>query len=59
MVKAFLSREDIPYMEKNVTEDPTALKVLIDMGHRTTPVTLIGGYKIVGYKPTELKAAIA
>lgn len=36
-------------MEKNVQEDQEALKELIALGHRATPVTLIDGEAVVGF----------
>jgi len=59
MVKVYLSRKDIPFAEYNVSTDPAGLKRLVEMGFRTTPVTVIGDAKIVGYSPAKLDAALA
>ncbi len=58
MVKVYLSRQDIPFTERNVSLDREALKALVTMGYRTTPVTVIGEQKIVGYSPSKLESAL-
>ena len=58
MVKVYLSRKDIPFTELNVSLDRDALKSLMTMGYRTTPVTVIGDDKVVGYSPSKLEAAL-
>ncbi|HAL47765.1 MAG: glutaredoxin family protein [SAR202 cluster bacterium] len=58
MVKVYLSRKDIPFTELNVSLDRDALKNLVTMGYRTTPVTIIGDEKVVGYSPSKLEAAL-
>ena len=59
MVKVYLSQKGIPFTEKNVSTDADARTVLLDMGHRSTPVTTIGAQKVVGYSPPKLEAALA
>jgi hypothetical protein len=34
------------------------LKALVGMGYRTTPVTVIGDERVVGYSPAKLDAAL-
>ena len=58
MVKVYLSRQDIPFTERNVSLDREALKTLVTMGYRTTPVTVIGEQKIVGFSPSKLQSAL-
>ena len=58
MVKVYLSRQDIPFTERNVSLDREALKTLVTMGYRTTPVTVIGEQKIVGYSPSKMQSAL-
>ena len=36
-------------MDKNVREDPAALKELLALGYQSTPVTLIDGDAVVGF----------
>jgi len=54
MVKVYLSRKGLSYQEKNVSLDPVARQEVMDLGHRTTPVTTIGSQKVVGYSPPKL-----
>ena len=58
MVKVYLSRKGIPFTERNVSTDREALRTLLDMGYRTTPVTVIGDEKVVGFSPASLDEAL-
>ena len=58
MVKVYLSRKGIEFTEHNVSKDREALKRLVGMGFRTTPVTVIGQQKVVGYTPAKLEEAL-
>ena len=58
MVKVYLSRKNIPFTEYNVSTDREALDSLLEMGYRTTPITVIGEEKVVGYSPSGLDAAL-
>ena len=58
MVKVYLSRKGITFSEYNVSTDRDALGRLIGMGFRTTPVTVIGEEKIVGYSPAKIDEAL-
>jgi glutaredoxin len=58
MVKVYLSRKDVPFTERNISLDRDALKSLVGMGFRTTPVTVIGEEKVVGYSASKLDAAL-
>lgn len=42
-------------MDKNVREDPAALKELLALGYQSTPVTLIDGAAIVGFDPEKIE----
>ncbi len=59
MVKVYLSRKGIPFTEHNVSLEPEAKKTLLEMGYRTTPLTVIGDQIIVGYKPPQMETALA
>ena len=59
MVKVYLSRKGVPFTEHNVSLEPEAKKTLMEMGYRTTPLTVIGDQIIVGYKPPQMEAALA
>ncbi len=59
MVKVYLSRKGVPFTEHNVSTDVQGLKLLLGMGFRVTPVTVIGDERIVGYSPPQLDEALA
>ena len=58
MVKVYLSRKGVPFTEHNISRSVDSLKSLVGMGYRTTPVTVIGDEKVVGYSPAKLDAAL-
>ena len=58
MVKVYLSRKGFEYTEHNVSTDRDSLKDLVSMGYRSTPVTVIGEEKVVGYNPGKLDEAL-
>ena len=58
MVKVYLSRKGLEFVEKNVSEDDIARDELLAMGLRSTPVTVIGDQNVVGYSPPKLEAAL-
>ena len=58
MVKVYLSRKGLEFVEKNISEDDAARDELLAMGLRSTPVTVIGDQNIVGYSPPKLEAAL-
>jgi glutaredoxin len=58
-VKAWLSQRQIPFVEKNVREDPVALDELKQMGFNSVPVTVIDGQRIVGFDQDRLAKALA
>jgi glutaredoxin len=56
-VKEFLSRNNVPFVERNIAADPAALNELEKLGYMTTPVTLVDGEAVVGFdvrKPSQL-----
>ena len=59
MVKVYLSRKGVEFADYNISTDREALKNLVGMGYRTTPVTVIGDSKVVGYSPAKLDEALA
>ena len=59
MVKVYLSRKNTPFTERNVSLESDAREILLELGYRTTPLTLIGDEKVVGYNPSKLEAALA
>ncbi|OGO10946.1 MAG: hypothetical protein A2Z66_07765 [Chloroflexi bacterium RBG_13_66_10] len=47
--KAWLSQKGIPFTERDVTQDLTAIDELAGMEIYSTPVTLIDGEVVVGF----------
>ena len=58
MVKVYLSRKGVEFDDFNVSTDRNALKNMISMGYRTTPITVIGDNNVVGYSPAKLDEAL-
>jgi glutaredoxin len=58
-VKAWLSREGVPFTAYNVDEDDRAYDDLIARGFRTVPVTVFGDRTIKGFDEPALTAALA
>ncbi len=58
MVKVYLSRKGIEFTDYNISTDREAMGRLIAMGFRTTPVTVIGEERVVGYSPANLDKAL-
>jgi glutaredoxin len=56
-VKAWLSREGVPFTAYNVDEDDRAYDDLMARGYRTVPVTVFGERTIIGFDPAALAAA--
>lgn len=59
MVKAYLSRNSVPFEEVNLSGNPDGIKRLLALGRRVTPVTTIGDSVIVGFKPDDLRQALS
>ena len=59
MVKGYLSQKGVDYTVRNISEDLEARQAVIDMGHRSTPVTLIGEHKVLGFDRAQLEEALA
>jgi glutaredoxin len=54
-VKEFLSRRDVPFTAREITHDDQALVELDELGHTTTPVTVIDGGVVVGFDRDRLE----
>lgn len=57
-MKEFLSREQVPFVARNVDEDGAAYDELLALGYRTVPLTVVGASRIVGFDPGALVAAL-
>ena len=49
MAKDFLSQRNVPFVERDVMSDESAVDELIKIGVLTTPVTVIDGEVVVGF----------
>ncbi len=56
--KEYLSQKNIPFEDKDITKDATALEELKKLGYMTTPVLLIGTSVIVGFDAAKIDAAL-
>jgi len=57
-VKEFLSRQDIPFTERDVSQDEQALAELEALGVMTTPVTVINGEIVIGFDRPKLEKVL-
>ena len=57
-MKAWLSRQRVPFTAYNVDEDDRAYDELIARGFRTVPVTVIGDRIVKGFDEAALREAI-
>jgi glutaredoxin 3 len=55
----YLSQKGIPFTEKNVARDPSAVQELMSMGLRSLPVIVIGDKRLSGFNPKAIDAALA
>ena len=58
-VKECLSRDHVPFEDRDVTSDPSAISELQKLGFMTTPVTVIGEKVIVGFDQQKLSEALS
>ncbi|PKB71284.1 MAG: NrdH-redoxin [SAR202 cluster bacterium Io17-Chloro-G6] len=49
MAKEFLSQRNVPFVERDVMNDQSAMDELVKLGVLTTPVTVIDGEVVVGF----------
>ncbi|MCH8296982.1 MAG: glutaredoxin family protein [Chloroflexi bacterium] len=49
MAKEFLSERNVPFVERDVMNDKSAMDELIKIGVLTTPVTVFDGEVVVGF----------
>lgn len=53
-VKEFLTRSNIPFVAKDITEDPEAIDELVALGSRSTPTIKFGDKVMIGFRKDEL-----
>jgi len=56
--KEYLSQKEIPFQDRDITRDPSALNELKRLGYMTTPVLQIDGSVIVGFDQDKIDAAL-
>ena len=55
-MKEFLSHQKIPFIDRNVGEDPKAMEELVEkIGRRATPVIVVDDQVIVGFDRGKLQ----
>jgi glutaredoxin-like YruB-family protein len=54
MVKEYLKNKNIPYVEKNISNDMNARKELISQGYMGVPVILVGDETVIGFDKAKL-----
>lgn len=54
MEKAWLPQHGVAFEERNITEDPSALEELEEIGLLSLPVTLINGEVVIGFDREKL-----
>jgi len=56
--KEFLSQKGVPFQEKDIARDPSALADLKKLGYMTTPVVVIDDSVIVGFDAAKINQAL-
>ena len=59
MAKEYLSQRDIPFVEKDILNDKSAMDELLKIGVLTTPVTVIDGEVVVGFDKARFEQLLA
>ena len=59
MAKEFLSERNVPFVERDVINDKSAMDELIKLGVLTTPVTVIDGEVVVGFDRKRFEKLLA
>ncbi len=57
-VRAWLAERGIPFVERNVTDDPGAARALAATGVFATPLLVAGGTPVLGFRPDAIAAAL-
>ena len=58
MTKEYLSQRDIPFVEKDIMNDKSALDELLKFGVLTTPVTVIDVELVFGFDRARSEALL-
>ena len=57
-VRAWLAERGIAFAEQVVTDDPDAAAALVATGTFATPLLVVGGGAVLGFRPRALAAAL-
>lgn len=57
-MKEFLSQRGVPFQERDVSQDESALQDLEKLGFMTTPVTTVDGEVVVGFDRKRLESLV-
>lgn len=58
MAKDFFKKNNIDFVEHNVSEDPEARKELMKKGYMSVPVIIVDGEEILGFDQDKLKGLL-
>ena len=58
-MKEYLSQKGIPFQERNISDDSTALEELRELKVMSVPVTCIRDAVIIGFDPDKLDQALS
>jgi len=56
--KEYLSQKGVPFQERDIAQDPSALADLKKLGYMTTPVIVIDGSVVVGFDADKISQAL-
>ena len=59
MAKEYLSRRNVPFVERDIMNDQSAMDELVKLGVLTTPVTVIDGEIVVGFDRARFDKVLA
>ena len=57
-MEEFLTRQNVPFVARNVAEDAEAMDELMRLGVASTPVTVIDGQIVVGFDQKKLASLL-
>jgi arsenate reductase-like glutaredoxin family protein len=56
--RAWLKQRNLSFLERNVSEDPSAAQALAATGIFATPLLVVGDRTVLGFRPDALEAAL-
>ncbi len=58
-MKEFLRQKGVQFVEKDISQDETALDELTERGFAATPVTIVDGEAVVGFNRSRLEELLS